>query len=185
MMNRTPRDFNAREQLERQWLIENTWCDQCNAADLGIEEPSEYEENGRNFIEGVCRVCGKRIRSEIEETNKLERGQTEQRLIDEIIDQLDDDIHHFAWMVQISRLQNPDRSDSDNIRAVIDSVMELHSQAKIVVGNARDANGIVLIDPWPEIGQELRLRIASALAESDGKERDFCFWIQRVEQFAR
>ena len=141
------------EPLERQWLVENSWCDQCNAADLGIDEPSEYEENGHIFVEGICRVCGKRIRSEIAETNKLDRVHAEQQLVAEITDQLDDDILHFAWMVQISRLQNPDRPASDNIRAVIDAVAELHGQAKIVVGNAHDANGMVLIDAWTEKGQ--------------------------------
>ena len=184
-MNRTPRNLNAREQLERQWLIENTWCDQCNAADLGIEEPSEYEENGHIFVEGVCRVCGKRIRSIIEGTDRLDSMYTEQQLVAEIRDQLDDDILHFAWMVQISGIQNPDRSEKGNIRAVINFVTKLHGQGEIVVGCARDANGIVLIDPWPQMGQELRRRLVSTIEESDHKDRDFCFWIQRVQQVAR
>lgn len=39
--------------------------------------------------------------------------------------------------------------------------------------------------PWPEKGQDLRLRMASAFEVSDGDDRDLCFWIQLVEYFAR
>ena len=64
-MTRNPRNLNARDQFEREWLIQNTWCDHCSIADLGIDEPSEYEEAGRVFIEGVCRRCGNKVKSEI------------------------------------------------------------------------------------------------------------------------
>lgn len=67
-MTRKPRNLNARDQFEREWLIQNTWCDHCSIADLGIDEPSEYEEAGRVFIEGVCRRCGKKVKSEIVES---------------------------------------------------------------------------------------------------------------------
>ena len=107
------------------------------------------------------------------------------QLAAEITDQLEDDILHFTWMVQIARLQNLERAESDNISVVLDSVTALHGQGIIVVGNARDANGMMLIDPWPETAQDLRTRMASAIEQSDGDDRDFCFWIQLVEHFAR
>lgn len=38
-------------------MLENTWCNVCNAPDLGLKEPTEYEENGKTFIEDLCRKC--------------------------------------------------------------------------------------------------------------------------------
>ncbi len=49
-------------------MSENTWCDRCNEADLGISSPQEYEENGKVYIEGTCQKCGETIRSEVTET---------------------------------------------------------------------------------------------------------------------
>ncbi|MDB2525991.1 hypothetical protein N9X53_04840 [Mariniblastus sp.] len=63
-MTRKPRNLNARDQFERDCLIENTWCDHCSVADLGIDKPSEYEDDGHVFIEGICRGCGNMIKSE-------------------------------------------------------------------------------------------------------------------------
>lgn len=68
-MTRKPGNLNARDPFEREWLIENAWCDHCNAADLVIYKPSEYEEDGHVFIEGICRGCGKMVKSEIVEKN--------------------------------------------------------------------------------------------------------------------
>jgi hypothetical protein len=68
-MTRIPRDFDSRDAREKQWLIENTWCDHCNAADLGIQNPFEYEDGGHVYVEGYCRGCGSRVKSEIVENN--------------------------------------------------------------------------------------------------------------------
>lgn len=64
---RSPRDFQDRPPWLREWLVENTWCDSCNAADLGLDSPREYAEDGRIFVEGLCRKCGSTVRSEISE----------------------------------------------------------------------------------------------------------------------
>ena len=48
-------------------MLDNTWCDTCEAADLGMTEPTEYEESGRTFIEGKCKGCGTIIRNELSE----------------------------------------------------------------------------------------------------------------------
>ena len=65
LMTRKHRNLKSRDQFEQEWLIENTWCEHCSAADLGIDNPAEYEENGHVFIEGICRRCGKKVKSEI------------------------------------------------------------------------------------------------------------------------
>lgn len=66
-MTRKYRNLNARDQFERDWLIENTWCGHCRLADLGIDKPIEYEADGRLFIEGICRGCSRTVKSEIVE----------------------------------------------------------------------------------------------------------------------
>ena len=64
------RDFNQRTEQERQWMTANTWCDSCGKPDLGITEPNEYEEAGKIFIDGKCRVCGAHVVTEILEDGK-------------------------------------------------------------------------------------------------------------------
>jgi len=61
------RDFFKRSLTERVWMIENTWCDTCAAADIGMKEPLEYEENGLLYVEDKCLTCGKRVESQISE----------------------------------------------------------------------------------------------------------------------
>ena len=63
---RTPRDFLARPDAEQRWLRENTWCDACGIADLGMRDPREYAEGGAINVEGLCRGCGGAVRSSIE-----------------------------------------------------------------------------------------------------------------------
>jgi hypothetical protein len=66
-MRRSERNFLAREGVEQKWILENTWCDTCSKADLGMTSPQEYEEDGRIYVEGNCRICGRQVRSEITE----------------------------------------------------------------------------------------------------------------------
>ena len=65
--SRVNREFNARSESEREWMSENTWCGRCDQADLGLNAPQEYEEDGKIFIEGKCKQCGDTIRSEVTE----------------------------------------------------------------------------------------------------------------------
>lgn len=65
-MSRTERDFSARPALEREWMLEHTWCDACAAADLGMDAPREYEEDGCVYVEGQCRRCRRRVCSRVE-----------------------------------------------------------------------------------------------------------------------
>lgn len=66
-MARTKRNFAVRSAREREWILQNTWCDGCAEADLGMDAPREYEENGRVYVEGQCRKCRRRVRSEVVE----------------------------------------------------------------------------------------------------------------------
>ncbi|MCP4035438.1 MAG: hypothetical protein GY733_00755 [bacterium] len=64
-MGRVQRDFYRRECTERTWMIENTWCGHCRLPDLGIDDPREFEEDGCIYLEGVCRICGRTLTSEV------------------------------------------------------------------------------------------------------------------------
>jgi hypothetical protein len=59
------KDFNKRSTEEKEWLLNNTWCDHCLKADLGMKNHSEYESNGKTYIEGICVKCSNQIKSEI------------------------------------------------------------------------------------------------------------------------
>lgn len=64
-MARAERDFAARSAREQEWLLQNTWCDVCAEADLGMDAPREYEADGCVFVEGQCRKCRRDVRSEV------------------------------------------------------------------------------------------------------------------------
>ncbi|MDH3718769.1 MAG: hypothetical protein OES79_11675 [Planctomycetota bacterium] len=108
----------------------------------------------------------------------------DQELLAEIEAQLNDDILYFAWLFQIVRLQNPGYTEAQCIESVLDAVIHLHQNEIIVVGNAREIDEMVLIQPWPELNDELRARMESAIADSNDRDRDFCFWIQLTKHFA-
>lgn len=68
-MTRIVRNFSARPTSEQEWMLENTWCDSCREADVGMDSPQEYEEQGKIYVEGSCRRCGARVRSEVNEVD--------------------------------------------------------------------------------------------------------------------
>ncbi|PTN55051.1 hypothetical protein [Stenotrophomonas panacihumi] len=59
------RDFSARAPLDQAFVLQNTWCDICQEADIGLANPTEYEEDGRVFVEGACARCGNGIVTEL------------------------------------------------------------------------------------------------------------------------
>ena len=59
------RVFYDRQPQDKEWLLQNTWCDFCEKADLGIERPTEFELNGKIYLSGFCLICGNEIKSEI------------------------------------------------------------------------------------------------------------------------
>lgn len=64
-MEKTERDFYAREAEDQQAFLSQTWCNQCMQADLGMKEPHEYEVDGVVYIEGKCVKCGEAVVTEI------------------------------------------------------------------------------------------------------------------------
>jgi len=66
-LTRIERDFQARPQAEQQWMLDNTWCDACAEADLGMRDVREFVADGVVFVEGSCRKCGAQVRSEVVE----------------------------------------------------------------------------------------------------------------------
>lgn len=68
-MARIERNFGGRDAQEQRWLVDNTWCDFCAEADLGLTDPVEYAENGQIFVEGKCARCGRPVVSSVGEKN--------------------------------------------------------------------------------------------------------------------
>ena len=66
---KTKRDFNIRDEEERDMLIAEMWCHRCQDFNLGLDEPQEFEGNGMIFLEGKCAQCGSTVVMEIEEQN--------------------------------------------------------------------------------------------------------------------
>lgn len=62
---RTVRDFFARDEEEQQAFLLQTWCDNCQAADLGMHTPLEYLLDGTIFVEGTCNKCGEQVFTEL------------------------------------------------------------------------------------------------------------------------
>jgi hypothetical protein len=46
---------------------EETWCETCAEADLGLTDPIEYEEKGARYVEGKCAACRATVRSVVVE----------------------------------------------------------------------------------------------------------------------
>jgi transcription initiation factor TFIIIB Brf1 subunit/transcription initiation factor TFIIB len=59
------RDFSARSPAEQQMLTEDSWCDLCDEADLGMRDAKEFDEDGKIVIEGLCVKCGSVIRNHL------------------------------------------------------------------------------------------------------------------------
>ncbi|WP_293265829.1 hypothetical protein [Neptunomonas sp.] len=59
------RDFLLRDKEEQQAFLEQTWCDKCQEADLGMHTPLEYELDGTIYIEGTCSKCGEQVFTEL------------------------------------------------------------------------------------------------------------------------
>ncbi len=58
-------EFSSLEEVERNMYLEDTWCNECSEADLGIVNPEMYIEDDRKFISGNCKSCGTQCISEI------------------------------------------------------------------------------------------------------------------------
>lgn len=61
------RDFSMRPWEEQKDFMSQTWCNECQEMDLGMENPREYGSEGRVWIEGECLKCGHKTITEIVE----------------------------------------------------------------------------------------------------------------------
>lgn len=52
------RNFFDRTPEDQEAFLTQTWCNNCQEADLGMVEPKEYEQNGVIIVEGKCAKCG-------------------------------------------------------------------------------------------------------------------------------
>jgi hypothetical protein len=52
------RNFEDRTPEDQEAFLTQTWCNACQAADLCMVEPKEYELNGAIIVEGKCKKCG-------------------------------------------------------------------------------------------------------------------------------
>ena len=59
------RNFYENDVQIQSYFLKHTWCDKCKKADLGLNDPVEYEKNGKIFISGNCCACGNQVVSEI------------------------------------------------------------------------------------------------------------------------
>ncbi len=59
------RDFESRDEAEKAAFLEQTWCDNCQEANLGMTDVVEYELKGIVFIEGRCCRCGQPVLTEL------------------------------------------------------------------------------------------------------------------------
>lgn len=64
-MSKTERDFYQRDAEEQASFLEQTWCNNCQEADLGMTDPKEYEVDDMIIIEGKCKKCGETVTTEI------------------------------------------------------------------------------------------------------------------------
>jgi hypothetical protein len=62
---RIMRDFSARDEEEQQAFLTQTWCDNCQQANLGMHAVIEYEHKGILFIEGKCKRCDQPVLTEL------------------------------------------------------------------------------------------------------------------------
>jgi hypothetical protein len=64
-MPRHPRDFSKRSPSEQKLILEDTWCNACHKADLGMLDPVEFEQDSKVIVEGVCTNCGGPVRTTV------------------------------------------------------------------------------------------------------------------------
>ena len=70
-MNRYNYHFLLHDFIERKVFLDNTWCDQCDGANLAVFNQTELEIDGSKFTLGYCRICNTKILSEVIEKNVI------------------------------------------------------------------------------------------------------------------
>jgi hypothetical protein len=57
--------FDVLNESDRDFFINDSWCDNCEKADLGIVDPKIYIADEKQYLEGVCKVCGQKQITEV------------------------------------------------------------------------------------------------------------------------
>jgi hypothetical protein len=94
----------------------------------------------------------------------------------EIASQLNHDILYFGWLCQIVRDLRPSFTEYQIVECVLAAIAHLVDDQSIVIGDAKEINGTVQIEPWHTPITELHGKMTEKIACS--RDRDFCFWIQ-------
>lgn len=55
------RDFRERDEWEQDELLSTLWCDTCDAGNLEVINPQEYEVKGVVYLEATCPECGEPV----------------------------------------------------------------------------------------------------------------------------
>lgn len=66
-MKREKLDWYTLPESDQTWYLQETWCNTCDKADLGLSDPELYIEGGIKYIDGKCLVCGSICSSTISE----------------------------------------------------------------------------------------------------------------------
>ena len=103
----------------------------------------------------------------------------DENLVEDIEQQLQNDILHFWWMVNMVKRHQPELDDQQATAKLFDVLVQMHAADKIVVGETKKTkDGKVAIVPWPEQDQRLLERLVETIGQHKGLARDFCFWIE-------
>lgn len=101
------------------------------------------------------------------------------------VSQLEGDILSFGWLRQMAELDFGYPAGAESVRAVFDVVQALVESGVSVVGNARNDGERVVIQPWPERNEALRMKLTRTVDAASSEDRDWVFWIQLVKHYNR
>ncbi|MBH0077986.1 hypothetical protein I6F48_21105 [Pseudoalteromonas sp. SWYJ118] len=57
--------FDVLDESDKDFFINDSWCDYCEKADLGIIDPKIYILDEKQHLEGVCKICGHKQITEV------------------------------------------------------------------------------------------------------------------------
>ena len=97
---------------------------------------------------------------------------------DEVVKQLHDDILSYGWLRQIAETQFGIPTNASSQREILDVFVSLIDSGSVVIGEARNEDGMVLIHSWSERGESLMTRIETVLEEASEEDRNWVFWLQ-------
>ncbi|MCL1052182.1 hypothetical protein L2755_21540 [Shewanella abyssi] len=57
--------FDVLDESDKDFFINDSWCDYCEKSDLGITDPKIYILDEKQYLEGVCKICGHKQITEV------------------------------------------------------------------------------------------------------------------------